>query len=90
MRNALIAIVASLALGGCATDLAEYDGYGFNAYYDGFYGPYYDGYWGRDRVFWYRAAPHGPWRRDEGRHFQHTPRQGFNGVHASRSPIHRH
>jgi hypothetical protein len=89
MRNVLIALSAVLVLGGCATDL-EYDTYGFNAYYDGFYGPYYDGYWGRDRFFWYRVAPHGHWQRDAGRHFRHTPGTNFHGVHASRSPFHRH
>jgi hypothetical protein len=89
MKTLMIVLAAAATmLGGCET--YGYDTYGYNAYYDGFYGPYYDGYWGRDSYFWYESGAHGPFVRDGSHHFHHAPGNNLHGVHASRSPVHRH
>ena len=89
MKTVLIAACAALALSACATGYGH-DRYGFNAYYDDFYGPYGDGYWGRDGGFWYRRGPHDHYVRDSGNHFRRGPSNGFHGVHGGGGMFHRH
>ena len=83
----LPAFFTGLMLAGCAGPVSTrvavaggpdyYDGY-----YDGYYGPFADGYWGTDGAFWFGDRDHG-FRRDDGGHFAHTGRTGFNHVHGS-------
>jgi hypothetical protein len=87
--------VAAALLAGCADDTYGYraDAYGYgpttvveyDGYYDGYYGPIYDGYW-NGGWFWFRDRDGGRWRRDEGRHFRHDSRQGFNRIHGRTAP----
>ncbi|MBI1198805.1 MAG: hypothetical protein GC203_13170 [Phenylobacterium sp.] len=81
MKRLVIALGAVALLGGCASDMG-YGGRtrGYDAWYDGAYGPYYDGYW-RGDVFWYSPARGRPYVRDDGRHFRRDGGPGFHGVH---------
>jgi hypothetical protein len=91
MRALLILTAAgtALALGGCVYndygggrgDLGRHGGR-YEAYYDGYYGPSYGGTWRDDGFYYYRAAPDGPYVRDEGRHFRRDAFDGFQGVGA--------
>jgi hypothetical protein len=83
----------SLALGACATGYGEvYAGgpYGYDGYYDDFYGPIYDGYWGSDGFFYYRSG-HGDrhFRRGDTSHFVRgnaQPGGHFHEMHGSFTP----
>jgi len=57
---------------------------GYDAFYDGFYGPFYDGYWGADGAFYYRAPSDHDWRRDDAQHFRHEAGAGFRRIHSAR------
>jgi hypothetical protein len=54
---------------------------GYDAFYDGAYGPLYDGYWDRSGVFFYRRDAYHPYVRDTGNHFRRAPAPGYRGVH---------
>ncbi len=95
MRHSMLATIAALgaaaALSACATDGyyagGPYGGVGFDAYYDGFYGPYYGGYWGPDGGFYYYTdSGHRHWRRDEGNHFHHEGGHGMRHVRGDHAP----
>ena len=55
-------------------------GYGYDGYYDDYYGPLYDGYWGGDGAFYYRSAEGRPYQRDTGGHFHREQVQGYHHV----------
>jgi hypothetical protein len=73
---ALCAVLPALPLAACA-DGRGYGGvevgatpYGYDGYYDDFYGPIYDGYWGDDGAFYYRGgAGEHRYRRGDAHHF---------------------
>jgi hypothetical protein len=54
-------------------------GRGYDAWYDGGYGPYYDGYWQGD-VYWYSPGRGRPYVRDDNHHFRRDRGTGFHGV----------
>ncbi len=85
-KRAVIGLLAALSLAGCYAGPGYGPGpgpgaVGYDAFYDGAYGPFYDGYWGDGGVFFYRRGPNGPWVRDVGGHFHRGPGPGFSGVH---------
>jgi hypothetical protein len=77
MKKLLLALGATVALGGCASDYYGPGPYPINgapvydAYYDGGYGGFYDGYWGPNDVFFYSRGPRGRYIADRGGHFRH-------------------
>ena len=82
MKLALLGAVAALCLSACAYGPGLGPGpMGFDAYYDGAYGPFDDGYWGDDGGFYYASGPDHHFLRDEGHHFSHVAANGMNGVH---------
>lgn len=98
MRKMLIALCAALpalSLGGCAAGYGggygrvDYAGgpYGYDGYYDDFYGPIHDGYWGSDGFFYYRGgANERRFRRGDPGHFRRDPGPG-DRFHAMRGSI---
>jgi hypothetical protein len=84
MKRLLIALGAVALVGGCASDMG-YGGHGrgYDAWYDGAYGPFYDGYWQGD-AYWYSPGRGRPYVRDDGRHFRHDRGDGFHGVRGRR------
>ena len=83
----MYAAAAAALLAGCAYDegyghRGYYSGasYGYDSYYDNYYGPLYDGYWGGDGAFYYRGAEGRPYQRDTGDHFRRDQHQGYNRV----------
>ena len=96
-RPIVFAGLAALAfsLSGCATD--SYDGryfadadYGYDGYYDGFYGPIYDGYWGTNGYFYYRGAAGRPFIRGDRNHFRQgsaAPSGHYQPMHGNTHPM---
>jgi hypothetical protein len=97
MKRLLLALCATLpmlSLGACYDDGyygVGYAGgpYGYDGYYDDYYGPVYDGYWGVDGYFYYRGNDHDRhFHRGDGSHFRHD--QGgagnFHPMHGALNP----
>ena len=89
MRKIILPLLALALLAGCATrqrvDVGFRGGAVYDGYYDGYYGAFDDGYWGNDGYFWYRGRDRA-WHRDEGRHFRHDGRPGFDHVRGRGGP----
>ena len=91
MRGSLAftAVLATAALmSGCAGEYMAAGGgsdeidvapQGYNAWYDGYYGPFMNGYWGADGAFYYRIMG-GRYLRDDSDHFRRSPAAGFQAV----------
>jgi hypothetical protein len=90
---AAAAALVSLPLAGCATGYGDvYAGgpYGYDGFYDDYYGPIYDGYWGSDGFFYYRGGAHEQrFRRGDSSHFvRGGPPSGghFHDMHGTFTP----
>lgn len=89
MKRLFLALGASLAVAGCASDYYGPGPYPINgapvydAYYDGGYGPFYDGYWGAGDTFFYSRGPRGRYFADRHGHFRHDmgPGAHWGAVH---------
>jgi hypothetical protein len=87
MKKLMISIgAAALLLSACASDGDYYRPHyrgamGYDAYYDGFYGPFSDGYWGGDGLFYYRHGFFGGYAPDRAGHFHHDMSPGLHDVH---------
>jgi hypothetical protein len=70
--TAALALAAGLSvLPACASGTYAGVGYSYyDGYYDNYYGPVRYGYWGPDNYFYYAHTVHGPYVRDEARHFR--------------------
>jgi hypothetical protein len=80
MKRLLLALcmaLPALSVAGCYDDGYYGPGYasgpyGYDGWYDDYYGPVYDGYWGVDGYFYYRGSDHDRhFRRGDGSHFRH-------------------
>ncbi len=83
--------VAAALLGGCASGYGEGAtsvGFGYDGFYDDYYGPFNNGYWDHDNFFY--ADGHGRWQRDSGNHFRHDAAPGFHSFHGMGRRGHRH
>jgi hypothetical protein len=95
MLLALCATLPALALSACYDD-GYYGGvgyaggpYGYDGYYDDYYGPIYDGYWGDDGAFYYRGSNRDRhFHRGNPAHFRHDGNGGgnFHPMHGSFNP----
>lgn len=98
MKRILIALCvagSAMTISACAggygygTDVYAGGPYGFDGFYDDFYGPIYDGYWGNDDRFYYRrGANEHRFHRGSPEHFRHggVPGGHFHPMHGSMSP----
>lgn len=72
---------------GGGVDVAYVNGpVGYDAYYDGYYGPFHDGYWSNDGYFYYSDAEGHPYRRDVDHHFRRDQPGGFHPIHGGMHP----
>jgi hypothetical protein len=74
--------VAAALLGGCASGYGEgvtSVGFGYDGFYDDYYGPFVDGYWNHNTFFY--ADGRGHWLRDRGHHFRRDAAPGFHSFH---------
>jgi hypothetical protein len=88
----LSAAVPVIALSGCyggGGGVYSAGSFGYDGFYDDYYGPIYDGYWGGDGAFYYRgSAGEHRYRRGDPAHFARgtTPLGHFHEMHGSMSP----
>lgn len=89
---ALCAAVPALTVAGCyggGGAVYSSGSFGYNGYYDDYYGPIYDGYWGGDGAFYYRRdVREHAYRRGDRAHFAHgtAPSAQFHEIHGTMSP----
>ena len=84
---AIAAFAAASLLAGCAAEFG-YGGpvaVGYDAYYDGYYGPFVDGYWAGNGFFYYLDGG-GRRHRDTHNHFRHDPSTGYRPVQGHERP----